>query len=177
MTEPTTPARLEPLLKQLDTSLDLAVRRMDGLTDEEFWWRPAPDAVTVVRDADGRLVPAAPADNEPRTRTIVLLMGHLGETALLRADHTTGTHSLARHDVTWPDTAAAGVAFLTDGWAEWRAALVSLADWELDVVGRSSFPQGLDPELPILDIVWWMNRELIHHTAEIAFVRDLYFSA
>jgi hypothetical protein len=22
--------------------------------------------------------------------------------------------------------------------------------------------------------VWWMNRELIHHTAEVAFVRDLY---
>lgn len=177
MTESTAPARLRPLLTQLDTSLDLAVRRMDGLTDEEFWWRPARDAVTVVRDADGRLVPDAPADNEPRTRTIALLLGHLGEMAVLRADYTTGTHGLTRRDLTWPDRAETGLRFLTDGWAAWRAALVSLADWELDVVGRSSFPQGLDPELPILDIVWWMNRELIHHTAEIAFVRDLYRTA
>lgn len=177
MTEPDPPARLRPLLAQLDTSLDLAVRRLAGLTDEEFWWRPAPDAVTVVRAADGRLVPDAPADNEPRTRTIALLLGHLGEMAVLRADYTTGGHSLTRRDLTWPDSAASGLAFLTDGWAAWRAAVVSLADWELDVVGRSSFPQGLDPELPILDIAWWMNRELIHHTAEIAFVRDLYFSA
>jgi hypothetical protein len=23
---------------------------------------------------------------------------------------------------------------------------------------------------------WWMDRELVHHTAEIAFVRDLYRS-
>jgi len=24
--------------------------------------------------------------------------------------------------------------------------------------------------------VWWTNRELIHHTAEIAFLRDLYLA-
>jgi hypothetical protein len=30
--------------------------------------------------------------------------------------------------------------------------------------------------LPLLDIVWRMNRELIHHGAEIACLRDLYAS-
>ncbi len=48
------------------------------------------------------------------------------------------------------------------------------SDEDLDTVGRSAFPLRRDPELPLLDIVWWMNRELIHHTAEVAFVRDLY---
>jgi hypothetical protein len=155
-------------------SLDLALQRMAGLTDDEFWWRPTPSAVTVVRDEHGRLAPAAPADNEPRTRTIALLLGHLGEMGFRRADYTAGDHSLTRHDLTWPDTAEAGLAFLREGWAAWRAALTSLQDAELDVVGRSAFPDGMDPNLPILDIIWWMNRELIHHTAEIAFVRDLY---
>jgi hypothetical protein len=170
----TTPPRLAPLLAQLDMSLDLAVQRMTGLTDDEFWWRPTPSAVTVVRDEHGKLVPGAPADNEPRTRTIALLLGHLGEMGFRRADYTTGEHSLTRRDLTWPDSAEAGLTFLREGWAAWRAALTSLQDAELDVVGRSAFPDGMDPNLPILDIIWWMNRELIHHTAEIAFVRDLY---
>jgi hypothetical protein len=33
---------------------------------------------------------------------------------------------------------------------------------------------GLDPELPLLDIVWWVNKELLEHAAEIWYVRDLY---
>ncbi len=41
-------------------------------------------------------------------------------------------------------------------------------------VGYSAFPHGMDPDLPFVDIVWWMNRELIHHRADIALVRDLY---
>jgi hypothetical protein len=136
--------RLAPLLAQLDTSLAMALDRMQGLSDDEFRWSPAPDAATIAPDGRGRLRPVRPPDDKPRTRTIAWLIGHLGEMALLRADYTDG------------------------------AALESLPDHELDLVGRSDFPWGLDRELPILDIVWWMNRELIHHTAEVAFVRDLY---
>lgn len=165
--------RLAPLMTQLDTSLDMAVARMAGLTDDEYWWLPEPSAATLVR-VDGRLVPATVPDDTPRTRTVALLIGHLGEMGTLRADYTTGSHSLTRADLTWPDNAADGLAFLRTGWQAWRDALTSLADAELDVVGRSAFPMGLDPQVPILDIAWWMNRELIHHTAEIAFIRDLY---
>jgi hypothetical protein len=28
--------------------------------------------------------------------------------------------------------------------------------------------------LPLLDIVWWVNKELLEHAAEIWYVRDLY---
>jgi hypothetical protein len=49
-----------------------------------------------------------------------------------------------------------------------------MTDSDLDTVGRSAYPGGLDPTLPLLDIVWWVNKELIEHTAEIWFVRDLY---
>lgn len=56
----------------------------------------------------------------------------------------------------------------------WRSALGEMSDEDLDTVRRSQFPAGRDPDLPLLDIVWWMNRELIHHGAEIACLRDLY---
>lgn len=168
------PPRLAPLLAQLDTSLALALERIDGLTDEEFWWLPEPDASTLAPNAQGKLRPAPLPDESPRTRTIALLIGHLGDMGIMRADYTNGGHTLTPDDLDWPDNATDGISFLRDSWATWRDALSSLEDHELDVVGRSAFPWGLDPGLPIIDIAWWMNRELIHHTAEIAFVRDLY---
>jgi hypothetical protein len=167
-------ARLAPLLAQLTTSLDLALERMDGLTDEEFWWRPEPDAATAARTPKGRLRPAPLPDDSPRTRTIVLLTGHLGEGALLRADYTTGTHALTPKDITWPATADEAAPFLRHAFTHWHDALASLPDADLDVIGRSAYPWGLDRRLPVLDIAWWVTRELIHHTAEIAFIRDLY---
>jgi hypothetical protein len=45
---------------------------------------------------------------------------------------------------------------------------------DLDTVGRSASPWGLDPELPLLDVVWWVNKELIYHASEIWYVRDLF---
>ena len=50
----------------------------------------------------------------------------------------------------------------------------TMTDEQLDVPGFGQYPYGLDPQLPFISIVWWMNRELIHHTAEVALLRDLY---
>ena len=36
------------------------------------------------------------------------------------------------------------------------------------------YPYGLDPEIPFIGIIRWTNRELIHHLAEVALLRDLY---
>lgn len=49
-----------------------------------------------------------------------------------------------------------------------------MTDQDAETIGRSQFPDGLDRELPLMDIVWWQNRELIHHGAEMACLRDLY---
>ena len=45
---------------------------------------------------------------------------------------------------------------------------------QLDKPGFGQYPYGLDPELPFIGIVWWTNRELIHHLAECALLRDLW---
>jgi hypothetical protein len=55
-----------------------------------------------------------------------------------------------------------------------RAVFDEVPAEEFGQVGRSSFPWGLDPGLPLTDILWWQTREVIHHGAEIAFIRDLY---
>ena len=49
-----------------------------------------------------------------------------------------------------------------------------MTNQDAETIGRSQFPDGLDRELPLIDIVWWQNRELIHHGAEMACLRDLF---
>jgi hypothetical protein len=63
-----------------------------------------------------------------------------------------------------------------DGLALWRNGLATMTDEDLDTVGRSAYPHGLDPELPLIEIVWWVAKELLWHSAEIWFMRDLYAS-
>jgi hypothetical protein len=107
-------------------------------------------------------------------RTIAWLAGHVGATCLLRAEYTVGDHRLADADVEWPGTATEGLAFMNKGIRRWRDGLGEMTDDDAATVGRSQFPHGLDPDLPLIDIVWWQNRELIHHGAEMACLRDLY---
>src|SRR5690606_30696475 len=56
----------------------------------------------------------------------------------------------------------------------WMAAVERLTDDELDEPGYGQYPRGLDPVIPFIGIVRWVNREFIHHLAEVAVLRDLY---
>lgn len=172
-----TPARLAPLLAQFDTSVEVLQERLAGIDDHEWRWEPAPNVFTVRPYGDGwRRDREDERDPCGTVRTIAWLAGHLAEMGLLRADYTDGSHDLTPQGLCtqWPGTAEEGVAFLFDGLQRWRDTLSRMDDDDIGTVGRSQMPWGLDPHLPLLDIVWWVNRELIHHAAEIAFVRDLY---
>ena len=70
-------------------------------------------------------------------------------------------------------TAAEGVASAKAGISAWRDGLAVMTDEDLDTVGRSAYPDGLDPELPLIEICGGSARRLFH-TGEIWFVRDLY---
>ena len=91
-----------------------------------------------------------------------------------RADHLTGTHAHTEETYPIPGTAAEGVAAFERGTSAWREVLTGADDEALDAVRRSTYPYGSDPEDPLLDTVWWVNQELLHHAAEIALLRDLY---
>lgn len=175
---PNVPSRLAPFLAQWDHVAGQLLKRIDGLTDDELLWAPADTVLTVRRAADGRPVPDQfglgldPVAVPPRT--LAWSIGHLGSLSSVRADWLVGTHRLDDPDVEWPMTATAAVPFLRDGLGAWRSGIGSMTDADLDTVGRSAYPRGLDPRLPLLDIVWWMNKELIEHAADIWYGRDLY---
>jgi hypothetical protein len=175
--EPDVPARLAPFLGQWDYIAGVLNDRLSGTTDGEYLWEPVNDVWTV-RMVDGRPTPDVevwPPNGEPApVRTLGWTVGHLGAGIAVRADWLTGSHRLRPEDLTWPMTADAGIAFMNAGLSAWRAGLATMTDDDLDTIGRSAQPYGLDRELPLIEIVWWVNKELVFHAGEAFLARDLY---
>ena len=196
--------RLAPLLAQFDFACQRLTDRMTGpagdsgtgvpieipgLTNEEFRWEPVANCWSIRRHSDGpgpgatTLVGAGEWGFDtarpehpwpPPFTTIAWRFGHLIEMITLRADHTIGNHALTRDDFHFTGDVEQALADFESGATAWREALTSADDAELDRVGRSTYPYGSDPEDPFIDLVWWVNQELLHHGAEIALLRDLF---
>ena len=178
--------RIAPLLAQFDFGVESLLDRTQGLTDEEYFWEPVPGCWNVRRRADfpetsmqgtgeWGLEFERPEPDPPPFTTIAWRLAHLAGGMTMRADWTVGSKSVSFDDVEMSGSAADGIAALEQSAAAWREALTTATtDEDLDQIGRSAFPWGLDPDMPFIEIVWWVNKELIHHGAEIALLRDLW---
>ena len=169
--------RLAPFLAMWDYIVEVLGERLTGLADEEYLWQPSEKVLTVRPDAGGSKPDAfglPPTGEVEPPRTLAWLLGHLGAGSYLRADYLVGDHRLTEADLTWPLTAHEGIEFMTGGLRAWREGLDQMTEVDLDTVGRSAFPHGLDPQLALIEIVWWVNKDLVFHAGEIWYVRDLY---
>ncbi len=198
-----TPRRLEPLLSQYDFAHTRLMGRIAGptmnsgddepvavepMTDMEYLWEPVSNCWSIRRKTDG---PAASAlelvgagdwgrDRHPDNPTplpfptIAWRLGHINEMLVLRTDHMVGSHSLTRATYQFHGDAAGAIAAYARAVHAWREVLITATEADLDATGRSTYPYGSDPEDPLIETIWWMNQELLHHGAEIALLRDLY---
>ena len=127
--------RVGLLVEQLTESAVFSRDRLDAMSDEEFWWEPAP-SMWSIRKRDEATTPKQVVEFSTSAQDMMARL-----------------------------------------WAEidrWVAAVEKLTDEQLDMIGFGQYPQGLDPQLPFIGIVRWVNREAIHHLAEAALLRDLY---
>ena len=107
--------------------------------------------------------------------TIAWRVAHLTHCLAGRHEWTFGSRQTDPADVVaFTPVADEAMTALWDEVDRWAAALDTLTEAQLDEVGLSRYPWGLDPQLPFVGIVRWVNRELIHHLAEVALLRDLY---
>jgi DinB superfamily len=177
--------RLSLLTAQYDTSYEMFRSRLEGLTDEEYFWEPVKncwnlrrrDEVTTPRfQGTGQWVVeyVVPEPDPPPVTTIAWRLCHLIDNYVQRHNYTFCTKALPPDAVDFPGNAADALTMFDAAAKAWLVGLKSLADAQLEVVGLSSYPGGLDPKLPFGDILWWTNRELIHHAAEISLLRDLW---
>jgi hypothetical protein len=163
------------LADQLDFHWTNQLRpRLDGLTDDEYLWEPVDGAWSVRPGADGFRIDFAwpPPKPEPVT-TIAWRLGHIivGVFGVRAASHFGGPP--AAYD-TWPwaGTAHEALAQLDEAYANWMRGVRGL-----DAAGlaRPCGPaEGPYAAEPLAVLILHINREAIHHGAEIALLRDLY---
>ena len=160
------------LAQQLDEAYLMIRERVEGLTDEEFWWEPASDAWTVRQGPDGRWsADYAEPDPEPAPfTTIAWRLVHVAECKIMYHEYAFGPGRL-----TWPDidsvhTAADAIAQLEEGQALLTADLAALDDDELDQPRATNWGE----DWPTWKIFWTMIHHDIHHGAEIGALRDLH---
>jgi len=181
--------RLGLLLDQLETSVGITRDRLEGLTDDEYRWEPVAGAWSIrPRGEAASPDPWGAGDwqidwdrGHPRPEpvtTIAWRLGHLISMYNDRWEWTFGSRSIAPEvNTDFTPSADEALRTLWERIDRFAKAVADMTDEQLDVPGFGQFPYGLDPQLPFISIVWWMNREFIHHSAEIALLRDLYLRA
>jgi DinB superfamily len=179
--------RVGLLVDSLDTAVAIARERLDGITDDELLWQPATDAFSVRRR--GEAVSSQPLGTgewvldhgEPfgaptPLRTIAWLVNHTWAGCELRWEWSFGARSRLDDDLEYSPNASVAIGRLWSA-ADRLARAVEAGDPDaMAQPGFGQYPHGLDPHVPFLAIVWWQTREVIHHLAEAAFLRDVHAS-
>jgi hypothetical protein len=160
------------LIDLSDFAIQRLQRRVEGLTDEEYFWKAVPNAI-VQRPAtksDG------PKSGVPPFTTISWRLRHIIIDNLL-AERTATWFGLRPNPgdelANEPENAAAAVKALDHAAKVWRARISAVDDRSLalkmgEIAGYYADSTRFAFALHILD-------EVIHHGAEVGVVRDLYY--
>ena len=177
----------ERLLEQLTVHWELQLRpKLDGLTDDEYLWEPVPGCWSIRPRAEATAATYAgagewgiefevPEPDPPPVTTIAWRLGHLivGVFGQRNASHFGGP-PISYPTYEWSPTAAGALADLDEVYAAWVAGASALGEDELErPLGPAEGPYA---EHPYAALLLHINRETIHHGAEILLLRDLYRS-
>jgi len=177
--------RTEALLEQFTWHWDTAARpRLEGLTDDEYFWEPAPGAWNVhprgtgtapiqAGSGDFTIDFAFPEPDPAPVTTIAWRLGHLlvGVFGARVGSHFGGP-AVDYDSYDYPGTAADALDHLDAVVALWVDGVRGLDEEALArPVGEAEGPWA---EHPMETLVLHIHREAIHHLAEIALLRDLW---
>jgi hypothetical protein len=173
------------LAEQLDWHWRSQLRpRLDGLTDEEYLWEPV-RGMWSIRPRGTSATPTAAGGGEftadfafpepspaPVTtigwRIMHLVVGCFG----MRAASHFGGPAVSYETYDYPGDAATALDRLDASYALWMGGVRKLSPEQLRrPVGPAEGPFA---EAAMAELVLHINREALHHGAEIALLRDLY---
>ncbi|KMS85877.1 DinB family protein [Prauserella rugosa] len=173
------------LLDQITWHWDNQARtRLEGLTDDEYLWEPAPGAWNVrprgtstapIQGGSGAMTIdfAVPTPDPPPVTTIAWRLGHVivGVLAMRNAAHF-GRSATDYNAFEYAATAGEALAQLDAEYATRIAGVEALGE---DGLARPCGPaEGEFADSSMARLVLHIHRELIHHLAEVALLRDLY---
>ncbi|MGW8375497.1 DinB family protein [Streptomyces sp. ODS28] len=173
------------LLDQLEFHWEHQLRpRLDGLTDEEYFWEPVENCWSLRPAAESRtpmavgagthlLDYAYPQPAPVPVTTIAWRMAHI-EIAVFRkrlAGHFGGP-PIDYDTAVYATTAAQALEQLDEAYEAWRAGVRSLG--EKGLAEPAGPAEGPFAHRTMATLVLHIHRETIHHGAEISLLRDLY---
>jgi hypothetical protein len=157
--------------------------RLAGLTDDEYFWSPVPDAWSVrprgtsaaplqLGAGDFAMDYARPGAGPAAFTTIAWRLGHViaGVLAARNAAHF-GAPAASYDSWKYAGGAAAALDQLETQLGVWISGVARLGGSGLRVPVGAKEPY---PEAPMADLVLHIHRELIHHLSEVCLLRDLY---
>ena len=158
--------------------------RLEGLTDEEYFWEPAPGCWSVRPRGTGTAPTLAgsgamtidfafPQPDPPPFTTIAWRLGHVivGVLAMRNASHF-GRAAVDYDSFAYAGSAAEALAQLDEEYATWLAGVEALGETGLArLCGEAEGPYA---DFPLAALVLHINREMIHHLGEVCLLRDLY---
>jgi hypothetical protein len=158
---------------ELQEAYDALRQQVDGLTDAEFFWEPAPGCWTVRRRDDGRWAvdyPEPPHPDPAPFTTIGWRLVHVAECKVMYHEYAFGGATLTFPEIDSAHTAAAAIAQLEAG----HEMLVrDLSDLDDAGLGRDALTNWGE-RWPARQIFWTMISHDLHHGGEIGTLRDLY---
>lgn len=173
------------LLDQLEYHWEHQLRpRLEGLTDDEYFWEPTPTAWAVrprgtspapvaVGSGSHTIDFAFPQPDPPPVTTIGWRLGHLLVGGLAERVHNHfGGPPASYQSWEYAGNGADALAQLDGQHAAWVAGVRALGE---EGLARPCGPaEGPFADEPLAVLVLHIHRELIHHGAEICLLRDLY---
>lgn len=173
---------------QLDWHWQTQLRpRLEGLTDEEYFWEPVPGCWSIRKRGESQapvtlgagdyLIDMAGEElDPPPVATIAWRLAHIMVGCfVMRLDHEEfggpqayqGFYRAGYDGFSYAATAKQALAQLDTLFASWSEAVCRL--------GEDGLAQPCEfPGEPLSTLILHINREVIHHGAEIALLRDLY---
>jgi hypothetical protein len=159
--------------QQLQEAYEGIRERVDGLTDDEFFWEPVPGCWTVSRRDDGRWTVDYPEPPHPEPApftTIGWRLVHVAECKVMYHEYAFGAATLTFPDIDSAHTAADAIAQLDAGHAMLLRDLAALDDTDLNREVLTNWGE----KWPARKIFWTMVNHDHHHGGEIGVLRDLY---
>lgn len=173
------------LLEQLDWHWRQQLRpRLDGITDDEYFWEPVADCWNVrprgrgtapvqAGSGDFTIDFAMPEPVPPPVTTIAWRLAHIivGVFGMRVAGHFSGP-AVDYLSFGYAGTAAGALRQLDEVYEAWRTGVRGLG--AAGLAQPCGVAEGPFADHPMAALVLHINREAIHHGAEIALLRDLY---
>ncbi|MBN1092106.1 DinB family protein [Blastococcus sp. TML/M2B] len=158
--------------------------RLEGLTDDEYLWEPV-GGMWSVRPRGTSSAPITAGQGpftidfefpEPDPAPVTTIAWRLGDVVVgvlgMRVASHFGGSPVDYDSHAFPGDAATALLQLDAGYAAWSAGVRGLDE---EGMRRPCGPaEGPYAEAPMATLVLHINREVIHHGAEIALLRDLH---